>query len=98
MNRRTADDSAGAPVATEPAAESGCAPATAASAQGDGGGVQPGATSFPVVGIGASAGGLAAFEAFFSALPAGGDSGMAFVLVQHLSPDHSSAPLTKTGT
>jgi two-component system CheB/CheR fusion protein len=43
-----------------------------------------------VVGIGASAGGLAAFEAFFSAMPADEPSGMAFVLVQHLSPDHSS--------
>jgi two-component system CheB/CheR fusion protein len=41
-----------------------------------------------IVGLGASAGGIAAFEAFFSAMPA--DSGMAFVLVQHLSPDHHS--------
>ena len=45
---------------------------------------------FPVVGIGASAGGLAAFEAFFSAMPADTESGMAFVLVQHLAPDHKS--------
>jgi len=45
---------------------------------------------FPIVGIGASAGGLAAFEAFFSAMPADADPGMAFVLVQHLSPDHKS--------
>lgn len=45
---------------------------------------------FPVVGIGASAGGLAAFEAFFSAMPADVDPGMAFVLVQHLAPDHKS--------
>jgi two-component system CheB/CheR fusion protein len=45
---------------------------------------------FPIVGIGASAGGLAAFEAFFSALPADVDLGMAFVLVQHLAPDHKS--------
>jgi len=43
----------------------------------------------PIVGIGASAGGLAAFEAFFSGMPAN-DPGMAFVLVQHLSPDHKS--------
>jgi chemotaxis response regulator CheB len=41
-----------------------------------------------VVGIGASAGGLEAFLAFFAHLPS--DSGMAFVLVQHLSPDHES--------
>lgn len=45
---------------------------------------------FPIVGIGASAGGLAAFEAFFSAMPADNDSGMAFILVQHLAPDHKS--------
>jgi two-component system CheB/CheR fusion protein len=46
--------------------------------------------AFPVVGIGASAGGLAAFEAFFSGMPADAESGMAFVLVQHLAPDHKS--------
>lgn len=45
---------------------------------------------FPIVGIGASAGGLAAFEAFFSGMPEGVASGMAFVLVQHLAPDHKS--------
>ncbi len=45
---------------------------------------------FPVVGIGASAGGLAAFEAFFSGMPADTDPDMAFVLVQHLAPDHKS--------
>jgi two-component system, chemotaxis family, CheB/CheR fusion protein len=43
---------------------------------------------FPIVGIGASAGGLEAFEAFFRACPA--DTGLAFVLVSHLSPDHHS--------
>ena len=46
--------------------------------------------TFPIVGIGASAGGLAAFEAFFSAMPADVDPDMAFVLVQHLAPDHKS--------
>jgi two-component system CheB/CheR fusion protein len=45
---------------------------------------------FPIVGIGASAGGLAAFEAFFSGMPANADPGMAFVLIQHLAPDHKS--------
>lgn len=45
---------------------------------------------FPIVGIGASAGGLASFEAFFVAMPAETEPGMAFVLVQHLSPDHVS--------
>ena len=44
--------------------------------------------SFPIVGIGASAGGLEAFEGFFRACPA--DSGMAFVLVSHLDPGHAS--------
>jgi two-component system CheB/CheR fusion protein len=48
------------------------------------------APSFPIVGIGASAGGLAAFEAFFSAIPRDIETGMAFVLVQHLAPDHKS--------
>ena len=46
--------------------------------------------TFPVVGVGASAGGLAAFEAFFSGMPADRDPGMAFVIVQHLAPDHKS--------
>jgi two-component system, chemotaxis family, CheB/CheR fusion protein len=46
--------------------------------------------AFPIVGIGASAGGLAAFEAFFSGMPADADPGMAFILVQHLAPDHKS--------
>lgn len=41
-----------------------------------------------IVGIGASAGGLEAFEEFFRHMPA--DSGMAFVLVQHLDPEHPS--------
>ena len=45
---------------------------------------------FPIVGIGASAGGLAAFEAFFSGMPADTNPGMAFVLIQHLAPDHKS--------
>ncbi|BBE49799.1 Chemotaxis protein methyltransferase [Ferriphaselus amnicola] len=46
------------------------------------------ATDFPIVGIGASAGGLDAFEQFFRNMPT--DSGMAFVLVSHLDPDHDS--------
>lgn len=50
----------------------------------------PNAIDFPIVGIGASAGGLAAFEAFFSGMPTDTDPGMAFVLVQHLAPDHKS--------
>ena len=49
-----------------------------------------GAPGCPIVGIGASAGGLAAFEAFFSGMPSDTNPGMAFVLVQHLAPDHKS--------
>ena len=41
-----------------------------------------------VVGIGASAGGLEALQQFLTFLP--GDTGMAFVIIQHLSPDHKS--------
>lgn len=45
--------------------------------------------NFPlIVGIGASAGGLEAFKTFFANMPI--DCGMAFVLVQHLAPDHAS--------
>lgn len=45
-------------------------------------------SDFHVVGIGASAGGLEALEAFFREMPT--DSGAAFVVVQHLSPDFKS--------
>lgn len=45
---------------------------------------------FPVVGIGASAGGLAAFEAFFTGMPKDKEPDMTFVLIQHLAPDHKS--------
>ena len=56
-------------------------------------GGQPAAPSnsspdFTVVGIGASAGGLAALKTFFDHVPA--DSGLAFVIVVHLAPDHKS--------
>jgi two-component system CheB/CheR fusion protein len=43
---------------------------------------------FPIVGVGASAGGLDAFTRLLKALP--NDTGMAFVLVQHLDPHHES--------
>ena len=45
-------------------------------------------SSFPVVAIGASAGGLEAMMELLKHLPA--DTGMAFIYVQHLSPDHKS--------
>jgi two-component system CheB/CheR fusion protein len=43
---------------------------------------------FPIVGLGASAGGLEALEIFLSHMPF--DSGIAFVIIQHLSPTHKS--------
>ncbi len=43
---------------------------------------------FPIVGIGASAGGLEAFNQLLNALPP--DTGMGFVVVQHLAPNHES--------
>jgi two-component system, chemotaxis family, CheB/CheR fusion protein len=73
------DPPEGGPV-TEAAPEPDAGPNPGADPHGD----------FPIVGIGASAGGLAALEAFFSAMPADRDPGMAFVLVQHLAPDHQS--------
>jgi PAS domain S-box-containing protein len=53
-----------------------------------GGAVEAGQRELPVVGIGASAGGLDAFQRLFAAMPA--DTGMAFVLIQHLAPTHES--------
>lgn len=44
--------------------------------------------NFPVIGVGASAGGLEAFKRFLSSIPLG--SGIAYVLVQHLAPRHES--------
>ena len=46
-------------------------------------------SAFPIVGVGASAGGLEAFTELLRHLPA--DSGLGFVLVQHLDPQHESA-------
>jgi len=45
-------------------------------------------TLFPIVGIAASAGGLEAFTELLKHLPT--DTGMAFVLIQHLDPNHKS--------
>ena len=47
---------------------------------------QPDNCLFPIVGIGASAGGLEALEQFFGNMPK--DNGMAFVVIQHLDPNH----------
>ena len=71
---------------TEPGGSSSPREETPADTGFDGSGRE----GFPIVGIGASAGGLAAFETFFSGMPADDDPGMAFVLVQHLAPDHKS--------
>jgi two-component system CheB/CheR fusion protein len=46
------------------------------------------ATSFPVIGLGASAGGLQALKEFFTHMPA--ENGMAFVVIMHLSPRYES--------
>jgi two-component system CheB/CheR fusion protein len=48
----------------------------------------PSTLPFPVVGIGASAGGLRSLMDFFGAVR--GDAGMAFVVISHMSPDHES--------
>ncbi len=48
--------------------------------------LKPDTTHFPIVGIGASAGGLEALELFFENMPS--NSGMAFVVIQHLDPTH----------
>lgn len=44
---------------------------------------------FPMVGLGASAGGQEAFQHFLDVMPS--DSGMAFVLIQHLDPEHGAS-------
>ena len=50
---------------------------------------RPGRETLPIVGVGASAGGLEALTQLLQNLPP--DTGMAFVLVQHLDPEHESA-------
>ena len=49
---------------------------------------QAGLNLFPIVGVGASAGGLQAFSRMLRALPA--DPGMAFIYIQHLDPQQTS--------
>lgn len=51
-------------------------------------GESPSARHFPIVGIGASAGGLSALRQLFSRMPE--DAGIAYVIVAHLSPEHPS--------
>ena len=49
---------------------------------------KPGKKEFLIAGIGASAGGVQALQEFFHEVPA--DSGVAYVVILHLSPDHDS--------
>ena len=63
-------------------------PASSSKRTSAGKSVTPPNDPIPVVAIGASAGGLEAYKEFFHALPV--DTGMAFVLVQHLDPSHHS--------
>src|SRR6202040_197035 len=52
------------------------------------GGARMAGDTFPIAGVGASAGGLEAFTELLSHLP--DDTGLAFVLIQHLDPSHDS--------
>ena len=60
-----------------------------AESESDAAGLPRSGANFPIVGIGASAGGLEAFTELLSRLAL--DTGMGFVLVQHLDPVHESA-------
>ena len=73
-NRGSADHGTDDDSPTQPDAEA--TPSPAANAE------------IPIVAVGASAGGLTAFRQFLSHLPT--DTGMAFVLIQHLAPTHAS--------
>jgi two-component system CheB/CheR fusion protein len=85
--RRKASSKASEVRAARPAKEQE-APARAPEAKGAAEG-REGAPAFPIVGIGASAGGLEALEQFLSHVP--NRSGMAFVVIQHLDPTHKGA-------
>ena len=73
------------PTAKRRTGKSAAAPAQPA-VRADGGPAKTPARPFAIVAIGASAGGLEALEQFLSQVPAA--SGMAFVVIQHLDPDH----------
>jgi two-component system CheB/CheR fusion protein len=62
--------------------------ATAALGLKAAGGRLSGRADFPLVGLGASAGGIEALKIFFSSLPSDFEAG--FIVVQHLDPDHES--------
>ena len=86
-------EAAAPPGAADPAAqETEPAPAELAPDQAEGpgdGGPRSVAETFPVVAIGASAGGIEAFTRLFENLPS--DTGMAYVVITHLDPTHESA-------
>ena len=65
-----------------------CASDAVDSEEGLDGPSQGGSSPTHLVAIGASAGGLDALERFFDGVPA--DTGAAYVVIQHLSPDHKS--------
>jgi chemotaxis methyl-accepting protein methylase len=82
MARQAQADKTKVPAARRRVARAAAAPAEAADAPGSRGARRP----FPIVAIGASAGGLEALEQFLGHVPA--DSGMACVVIQHLDPNH----------
>lgn len=85
MDKNQHSDLTKAPTfAFSPASMDSASPAAAATTASP----NPNQMNFPVVGIGASAGGLEALQAFFENMPV--NPGAAFVIVQHLSPDHQS--------
>ncbi len=78
------------PTVEIPPPKSGDISPLGSSLGGDGDGAEyPKPNHFLIAALGASAGGLEAFENFFKHMPA--DAGIAFVVVQHLAPDHPSA-------
>ena len=85
---RDARDEPPAPPAREPDGVTPAAPSTSAEVGADAPASALPAADIPVAGIGASAGGLKAFRLLLSNLRA--DTGMAFVLIQHLDPKHES--------
>jgi two-component system, chemotaxis family, CheB/CheR fusion protein len=82
-------DSARSPTPRKPKRSRRADPGAAAGRANDG-------AELPIVGIGASAGGLDAFKKLFGAMPA--DGGLAFVLIQHLDPTRPSLTADLVGT
>jgi len=80
--KRKHADTSGAQGPTPPEPAPGAPPASEEAVP------PPQAVTVPIVAIGASAGGLEALQTFFANMPP--DSGAAFVLIQHLSPDYKS--------